>query len=80
MAMSRAKSFTVSPSGISVSLYPETGARRIIEVKLELPSAAKTDEDAYTAQLDKAAFAGGTGRDRRSRPAGAAAPPGPRPR
>ena len=43
--------------GISVSLYPETGARRIIEVKLELPSAAKTDEDAYTAQLDKAAFA-----------------------
>ncbi len=44
-------------AGISVSLYPETGARRIIEVKLDLPSAAKTDEDACTAQLDKAAFA-----------------------
>lgn len=42
---------------ISVSLYPETGIRRIIEVKLELCDAHNIDEDAYADRLAAAAFA-----------------------
>lgn len=43
--------------GISVSLYPETGARRIIEVELDVPYAAKTDEEAYTDRMEAASSA-----------------------
>lgn len=39
-------------AGISVTLYPETGARRIIEVKLSLPLGADEEERIYADQLE----------------------------
>lgn len=43
--------------GITVSLYPETGARRIIEVELYGPVSVGSDEEAYTDRMEAAAFA-----------------------
>lgn len=44
-------------TGISAALYPETGTRRIIEVKLTLPFGADGEEEAYAAQLEAASSA-----------------------
>ncbi len=44
-------------TGISVALYPETGARRIIEVKLNLPFGTDGEEQSYAEQLEVASSA-----------------------
>ena len=44
-------------SGISISLYPETGTRRVIQVRLNLPSGAEEDEKAYAQELETAVAA-----------------------
>lgn len=44
-------------AGISVALYPETGARRIIEVKLSLPFGTDGEERSYAEQLEAASSA-----------------------
>lgn len=38
--------------GVSVAFYPETGARRIVEVKLNLPLGADEEEEIYADQLE----------------------------
>lgn len=39
-------------AGVSVAFYPETGARRIVEVKLNLPLGADEEERIYADQLE----------------------------
>lgn len=41
-----------SGAGVSVAFYPETGARRIVEVKLNLPLGADEEEGIYADQLE----------------------------
>lgn len=44
-------------SGISISLYPETGTRRVIQVRLNLLPGAAEEEKAYAQELETAAAA-----------------------
>ena len=44
-------------NGTAISLYPETGTRRVIEVKLSLPAGAEEEEKEYAQQLETAAAA-----------------------
>ena len=48
---------TGDAAGISVTLYPETGTRRIIEVKLDLPFGSDGEEQEYAGELAAASDA-----------------------